>query len=121
MSNKPILLVDFDGVCHSYVTGWQGADVIPDAPVPGLEKAFQSYLEHFDVQIYSARTKQEGGREAMVEWFDKYFPSILHAIKFPEQKPAAFLTIDDRAITFIGEWPAVETLRNFKTWNDKAV
>lgn len=119
--NKKILLIDFDGVCHSYTSGWQGANVIPDPPVPGLLDAFKSYLKCFDVQIYSARTRQEGGREAMVEWFDTHFHEILHLISFPTQKPAAFLTLDDRAITFKGTWPDVDALMNFKTWNDKDV
>ena len=29
---KPILCLDFDGVVHSYTSGWKGADVIPDPP-----------------------------------------------------------------------------------------
>ncbi len=32
---KPILCLDFDGVIHSYTSGWKGADVIPDPPVEG--------------------------------------------------------------------------------------
>lgn len=32
---KPILCLDFDGVIHSYSSGWKGADVIPDPPVAG--------------------------------------------------------------------------------------
>jgi hypothetical protein len=32
---KPILCLDFDGVLHSYTSGWKGAAVIPDPPVPG--------------------------------------------------------------------------------------
>lgn len=32
----PILCLDFDGVCHSYTSGWKGAAVIPDPAVPGL-------------------------------------------------------------------------------------
>ena len=29
------ILLDFDGVIHSYTSGWKGAGVIPDPPVPG--------------------------------------------------------------------------------------
>ena len=33
--SKPILCLDFDGVIHSYSSGWKGAAVIPDPPVDG--------------------------------------------------------------------------------------
>lgn len=36
---------------------------------------------------------------------------------FPTERPPATITIDDRAITFTGEWPDMETLINFKPWN----
>src|SRR6266851_1109254 len=110
MGNKPILLVDFDGVCHSYTSGYQGADIIPDPPVDYLQVALDEYLEYFDVAIYSARTTQPGGREAMIDWFEIHTPRIWHKLQFPTNKPAAFLTLDDRAITFTGTWPTVETL-----------
>ena len=32
---KPILCLDFDGVIHSYTSGWKGARIILDPPVPG--------------------------------------------------------------------------------------
>ncbi len=32
---KPILCVDFDGVVHSYTSGWKGETVIPYPPVNG--------------------------------------------------------------------------------------
>ena len=39
------------------------------------------------------------------------------AIKWPTEKPAAMVTIDDRAITFTGQWPDIQTLKEFQPWN----
>lgn len=126
---KPILCVDFDGVIHSYASGWKGADNVPDPPVPGALKWLRKASEWWDVQIYSSRTSQPGGIDAMRSWLlnfaihefgDKdsadYFMSL---ITFPEQKPSAFLTIDDRAICFDGDWAKLDPadLRGFQPWN----
>lgn len=40
-------------------------------------------------------------------------------VTFAHEKPAAFLTIDDRAIQFDGHWPDVAELRAFKPWNKR--
>ena len=65
---KPILCLDFDGVIHSFSSGWKGADVIPDPPVPGAIEFICDALAHFDVAIYSSRSGQAGGIDAMGEW-----------------------------------------------------
>jgi len=65
---KRILLIDFDGVLHSYGSGWKGARVIPDPPVPGAMRFLDEALEYFDVQIYSSRSRQWGGKRAMKKW-----------------------------------------------------
>lgn len=127
---KPILSLDFDGVCHQYLSGWQGADVISDDYVEGLFEFLESVKDKFDVQIYSSRTHQKGGKEAMMAWFiaqRKLWRSRggMHVedtplqISFPDCKPSAFITLDDRALTFDGTWPNVDTLKNFKPWNKK--
>lgn len=138
MSDKPnpIVLVDFDGVIHSYSSGWQGADVVGDPPVRG---AIDWLVEHLpipepisamgppytgpEVQIYSSRSRQSGGVKAMQEWLVR---NGLHRayisegiLKFPTQKPAAFLTIDDRAICFDGRFPTSEEMMAFKPWNKR--
>lgn len=119
--NKKIILVDFDGVLHSYTQGWQGADVVGDPPVPGAIAWLRSMLadERFDVQVYSSRSRQDGGIGAMVNWLVTHGMSAdeVDALKWPTQKPAAFLTIDDRAICFSGTFPALDAVANFKPWN----
>lgn len=127
--SKPILCLDFDGVIHSYASGWKGATVIPDPPVPGALKFITDAMEHFTVAIYSSRSHQPGGIEAMLKWLGYWSVDKEHgmpgdfdhgawgSILWPREKPAAMVTIDDRAITFIGEWPSMDTLRSFKPWN----
>ena len=119
---KPILLVDFDGVLHSYTSGWLGPANIPDAPVDGAEEFLRQATDHFDVQIYSSRTRQLGGVKAMEEWCQKHFGKLLTSlVSFPEQKPAAFLTIDDRCVCFNGSFPDPRKLIDFKPWNKSKV
>ena len=62
--SKPILCLDFDGVCHSYVSGWKGADIISDPPVEGLFEFLREAGKHFSIHIYSSRSHQEGGNRS---------------------------------------------------------
>jgi len=158
MKGDPILLLDFDGVIHSYIHPWKGARVILDPPVKGALEFIIKALDVFDVQIYSSRSNQFGGRRAMRKWlFHEYFnlcgdsyentPGWLRAyisqsafadpwideckyaikklitkeIKFPKRKPAGFVTIDDRAIQFRGEFPDVYELVEFVPWNKRGI
>src|SRR6266581_888128 len=116
---KPILCLDFDGVIHSYTSGWKGADVIPDPPVPGAMLFIAEAAKHFRVAIFSSRSNQPGGMKAMIEYvrYNLHDPDgIFDQIEWPLEKPAALVTLDDRAITFDGTWPAIDTLKNFKPW-----
>lgn len=122
---------------HDNSSGWKGAAIIPDPAVPGLVPFLEKALRDFDVQIFSSRSNQAFGIVAMKEWlsvevamhFDVAFAgdpkdaaradAICNAIKWPKEKPAAMVTIDDRAITFTGKWPDVQTLKEFQPWNKK--
>jgi hypothetical protein len=137
--NKPILCVDFDGVIHSYSSGWKGHDVVTDPPTPGALRWLWKATEWFDVQVYSSRSKEPGGVEAMFLWMTKWsneefgeqhpmgcptggsIDMDAYPITFARQKPAAFLTIDDRAICFEGDWDDLDAadLLNFKPWNKR--
>lgn len=128
----PVICLDFDGVLHSYSSGWKGASNIPDIPVKGAIKWLDSLIEDgeslcsfaprfrdFDVCIYSSRSSQFGGRQAMRKWLIKHgLPKHkIENIRFPLFKPAAQLTIDDRAICFSGNFPSIDDMKNFKPWN----
>ena len=125
--NKPILCLDFDGVIHSYTSGWKGADKVSDPPVPGAFSFIREAANHFDVQIYSSRSGQPGGIEAMRHWIEEHdqyvtqevLPNVIDLVSFPSSKPSAFLTIDDRALPFDGTWPEIQILKEFKPWNKK--
>lgn len=134
VKNKPILCLDFDGVIHSYTSGWKGAAEIPDPPVPGAIAFIYLAVQSFEVHIFSSRSHQPGGIEAMQAWLARWFREwasenaawwpteewcryLLELIHWPVEKPPAMVTIDDRAITFTGTWPLIDDLLKFKPWN----
>ena len=126
---KPILCLDFDGVLHSYESGWKGATVVPDPPVPGALEFLDRARHEFQVAIFSSRSNQPLGVLAMrfwlmtqmhkAGWDEALINEVVGEIQFPTEKPPALVTIDDRAITFTGEWPSLESLKSFKPWNKK--
>lgn len=127
MSYKPTIILDFDGVIHSYSSGWKGADVIPDPIVEGAISFMLTMLgAGWQVCIHSSRTHAPGGISAMRDylkkesgncWYDSPAGPGIENVEFPQHKPAALLTIDDRAITFTGVWPTLDFVKNFKPWN----
>jgi hypothetical protein len=126
---KPIICLDFDGVLHSYTSGWQGARLIPDAPVDGAIDFIENMLHAgWDVAIHSSRSRHFGGIRAMRAWLKHHSGSAwwetmsgpgIEDARFVWFKPPALVTLDDRAMTFTGVFPSIDVLRNFKPWNRK--
>lgn len=124
---KPILCLDFDGVVHSYKSGWKGARNIPDPPVEGVFAFIaEALVAGWDVVIHSSRARYWGGISAMKGWlkfhagnmwYDSPAGSGIERVRFTRWKPSALITIDDRALTFTGKWPNLDELRKFKPWN----
>lgn len=113
------LCVDFDGVLHLYESTWAGPTHIPDPPVPGAIEFLTEAVHSFHVCIFSSRSSEDGGIQAMRNWLTYYeLPAdVLNKIEFPTSKPSAFVTLDDRAITFTGMWPTMAELTAFVPWN----
>jgi hypothetical protein len=103
-SAKRTLCLDFDGVIHSYTSGWCGADIIPDPPIHGTAAAIERLRKSFRIVVHSPRCRTLEGRTAIENWLK------LHGIvvdEVVEHKPPAFAYVDDRAIPFTGGWESV--------------
>lgn len=113
---KNIVCFDFDGVIHSYKSGWKGDDIIPDPPVPGIRDAIQQLREEgYEVHVLSTRCASPDGLAAMAAWMNKYGIVVDY---FDKVKPPALVYIDDRAICFDGNSGAlVSKIRKFKPWH----
>lgn len=113
------LSVDFDGVLHCYSSGWKDdvAD-IPDLPVEGAIEWLRAAAERYVVCIFSARSYSPDGRSAMKAWLHRYGldEETMKRLNFPESKPPAWLTIDDRAFRFAGRFPSFDEIDDFRPW-----
>lgn len=101
---KQTVILDFDGVIHSYASGWKGANVVPDPPTEGAKEAIVKLRETYKVVVVSSRCHQPGGIEAIRTWLHQ------HGIRVDDvsnDKPPHIVTVDDRAFRFEGDWQAV--------------
>lgn len=116
--SRSIVCLDFDGVCNTYASGWMGVVKIVDGPTPGLREWLGEATRNFRVAVFSSRSQQPGGSLAMLEWWEKH---RLPDVEFWTTKPPARLHIDDRALTFTGNWDdfPMERLLEFQPWNRK--
>jgi len=136
---KPILIIDFDGTLTQYKE-WKGIDIIDDEPVEGAMKFLVEASEFFTINIFSSRSSDPKGIGAMQQYIERHlktyleaymrlpeashqeaYETILARIQWPVTKPAGFLSIDDRALPFEGDWSKFvpEELIKFKPWNKR--
>jgi hypothetical protein len=95
--------LDYDGVLHSYTSGWTG-EAPTDPPHPGALEFVQDLIDQgAKVVVYSTRAKTYLGRVGMLSWFREHgFP--LDADNITNEKPPAIAYVDDRAVEFRGDF-----------------
>lgn len=114
---KGTVVLDLDGVLHSYASGWQGETTIGDPPVEGAQAFVRSLIAAgYDPVVASTRCNSEAGRGAVASWLVKHdFPL---GLRIAEGKPAGLVYLDDRALRFTGVWPTVSEIEAAATpWN----
>lgn len=117
---KKTIVFDFDGVIHSYTSGWQGAATIPDPPTPGIIEALQEICEAgYEIVIVSSRCATEEGKTAIQDYLTKHHMHQ-YVSRICTEKPPAIVYIDDRAICFDGNASnLLEKIQAFRPWYQK--
>lgn len=115
--SKRTVVFDFDGVIHSYRSGWKGVDVIPDPPVPGIREAIvELRADGYEVVCVSTRCSEEKGTAAVAAYLLANGIFVDHIMS---EKPPAICYVDDRAIRFDGDASViVDQVRNFHSWTE---
>ena len=97
---KKTVVFDFDGVIHSYTSGWKGESVIADPPVPRIKEAISDIrLAGYEVVVVSTRCATKEGHGAVRAWL---IDNEIEVDAVKTEKPPAVVYIDDRAICFDG-------------------
>lgn len=97
--------LDYDGVIHSYTSGWTGSPVPEDPPVEGAKEFVQWLLDMgAEVVIITARIREQGdgNEQAIREWLKFHeFPEIktITNVKLP-----CSVYVDDRGFRFNGDF-----------------
>ena len=97
---KPTVVFDFDGVIHSYISGWQGIHVATDPPTAGIREAIDDIRNDYRVVVVSTRCSNPLGLETVENYLAEH--NII-VDEITANKPPAIIYIDDRAICFDGK------------------
>lgn len=112
-----IIAIDFDDVIyHKNIINNKHNDLI-DLPVFGSKEALDELkTEGWYIIIHSARVVNRqtfNNVESYLKKHNLYFDEIW----FEKSKPFAAIYLDDKAITFKGNWgQSLKDIYNFKTW-----
>lgn len=93
--------IDFDGVIHSYKSGWNGITEIPDEPVDGIKEAIAGIRKAgYEVIVVSTRCNEPAGMAAIKKYLKKYEITV-DDICFINRLRSAILMTGQFALTVI--------------------
>lgn len=98
-SGHLVVCLDFDGTLHRYSRGWADGEIY-DPPVPGTAAALADMAARGWTPVVCSSRTPPGDIRA---WLAR---QGLPDLAVTNVKPAAVAYVDDRAVTFEGDWPA---------------
>lgn len=106
---KKTILIDLDGVLNEY-TGNYDVNNIPRMKF-GADGFLKILSKKFELKIFTTRDRLKTSEWLKTNNLDKYISDVTN-VKVP-----AWLIIDDRSITFNGNYEnIIEQIQNFKPW-----
>ena len=113
---KKSIAFDFDGVIHSYVSGWQGYDEIPDPVVPGIKEVISKLKKDgYYIIVFSTRAMRAEGVDAMWRYLED---NEIYVDQITSDKQPWILLVDDRCLQFTGDTSNLyDKIVNFKPVN----
>ncbi len=123
MAKRKTICIDFDGVIHDYSKGWRGIDVY-DKPLDGAKEGLQALKDAgWIIIIYTTRNDTPKLREFLDSnglVYDYINCNPNQPVGSDKGKLIADVYLDDRGITFEGNWSdSIEKILNFETWQKK--
>ena len=119
MEHKQTVVFDFDGVIHSYLSGWKGCEIVQDPVVPGIGDVIKELraIGYFVVVVSSRCSRPEG--MGAVRRYLRDNSIVVDDVM--SEKPPAVCYVDDRAICFNGNTKGlVESIVRFRPWTEAA-
>lgn len=106
---KRTILIDLDGVLNEY-TGDYNPNVISKMKL-GADKFLEKLFSNFELIIFTTRDKTLAKNWLKTNKLDKYIKDITN------KKVPAWLIIDDRCLTFNGDFEEISRqIEKFKPW-----
>lgn len=123
MRKRKTICIDFDGVIHDYSKGWRGIDVY-DKPLDGAKEGLHALKDAgWIIIIYTTRNDTPKLREFLDSnglAYDYINCNPNQPVGSDKGKLIADVYLDDRGITFEGNWSdSIEKILNFKPWQKK--
>ena len=107
--DKKRIMIDFDGVIHSYNNGWQNGKLYGDV-IEGAKEAIDYLKENgFEIVIFTTRASKNHNikptsDELIADVGDWLKTNNIYFDRITSEKLGAIAYIDDRAIRFENNW-----------------
>lgn len=119
MDTRPSISVDFDStiIINSEDPSTSSYIEVKGTPTKGAKEVLNLLNKHFKIDIFSVRAKRPEIRKEIEKWLKS--EGIPFDIISDEKLPS-FLYIDNRALTFEGDWfKLLGKIVDFKSWEEK--